>query len=50
MDYVIPYDHIALEYVIDGKSQWEFEKVRDCANKNRLELSDEEFYHFFKTA
>lgn len=46
MKYVIPYDHIAEEYVIDGKSQWEFEKVRDCANKNRLELSEDDFYKF----
>ncbi|MFW0909642.1 hypothetical protein [Bacillus altitudinis] len=48
MKYVIPYDHIAEEYVTDGKSLWEFEKVRDCANKYRLELSDAEFYHFLK--
>lgn len=48
MKYVIPYDHIAEEYVTDGKSLWEFEKVRDCANKYRLELSDVEFYYFLK--
>lgn len=48
MKYVIPYDHIAEEYVTGGKSQWEFEKVRDCVNKYRLELSDDDFYKFLK--
>ncbi|MCA6607465.1 hypothetical protein [Bacillus safensis] len=46
MKYDIPYDHIEEEYVIGGKSQWEFGKVRDCANKYRLELSDDDFYNF----
>ncbi|APP15628.1 hypothetical protein BS467_07735 [Bacillus altitudinis] len=48
MKYVIPYDHLKDELVTTAKLRWHFEKVRECANKHRLELSDEDFERFFR--
>ncbi|MHC2451267.1 hypothetical protein ACUXP3_001868 [Bacillus altitudinis] len=48
MKYEIPYDHLKDELATSAKLRWHFEKVRDCANKHRLELSDEDFERFYK--
>lgn len=48
MNYAIEYEHLIDELVTDSSASWHFDKVKDTANKNRLELSDEDFLRFFK--
>ncbi|MBP1917206.1 hypothetical protein J2Z23_004191 [Lederbergia galactosidilyticus] len=48
MKYVIQYEHLEDELVINEKTKWHFDMVKECANEHRLELSDEEFKGFFK--
>ena len=43
MRYTIPYENLADELATGEDAKWRFDKVKDCANKNRLELSDEDF-------
>jgi hypothetical protein len=46
--YVIEYEHLQDELVTNEKSRWYFNKVKDEANKYKLELSDEDFKRFLK--
>lgn len=48
MKYAIEYEHLYEELVIDKDTKWNFNKVKDTANNNRLELSDEDFKRLFK--
>jgi hypothetical protein len=48
VNYVIEYEHLKDELVSNEKTKWSFNQVKDNANKNRLELSDEDFKRFFK--
>ncbi|KEP26592.1 hypothetical protein BA70_18545 [Bacillus zhangzhouensis] len=56
MKYAIPYDHLEEELVTEGtmytlelsKLLFHFKKVKESANKYRLELSDEDFKRFFR--
>jgi hypothetical protein len=48
MKYVIEYEHLNDELVKNDKTHFHFNKVKDSANKYRLELSDEEFKQFLK--
>ncbi|AMQ66546.1 hypothetical protein BH753_gp064 [Bacillus phage Shbh1] len=48
MEYVIEYEHLKDEFVTNDKTKQLFHKVKDSANKHRLELSDEDFKRFFK--
>ncbi|WHF25266.1 hypothetical protein QJS65_10435 [Bacillus altitudinis] len=56
MKYDIPYDHLEEELVTENtmytlelsKLLFHFRKVKESANKYRLELSDEDFESFFR--
>lgn len=48
MKYVTDYEHLKDELVIDSKTRWDFNRVKDSANKYKLELSDDEFKSFLK--
>ena len=48
MKYVLEYENLKDELVITNETEWHFNKVKDSANENSLELSDEEFKGFFK--
>lgn len=48
MEYAIQYEHLKEELVTDNKTEWHFNKVKQSANKYRLELTDEEFKGFLK--
>jgi hypothetical protein len=48
MKYVIEYEHLNDELIKNDKTKFHFNKVKDSANKYRLELSDEEFKQFLK--
>ena len=48
MKYVIDYEHIKEDLVMTNEIEWHFSKVKEAANENHLELSDEEFKGFFK--
>ena len=48
MIYVIQYEHLEDELVTSEKDEWHFGKVKEIANKHKLELTDEEFKVFFK--
>ncbi|WP_255233856.1 hypothetical protein [Bacillus altitudinis] len=56
MKYAIPYDHLEEELVTENtmytleltKLLFHFKKVKESANKYRLELSDEDFKRFFR--
>ncbi|MED3792465.1 hypothetical protein P4571_08410 [Niallia alba] len=48
MKYVIEYEHLKDDLVTNSTSQWHFDKVKESANKCKLELTDEEFKGFFK--
>lgn len=48
MKYAIQYEHMKDELVTgDPKTKWCFEEVKKGANKNKLELTDEEFRGLF---
>lgn len=46
--YAIEYEHLADELIVDEITKWNFEQVKKCANKYKLELSDEDFKRLFK--
>lgn len=46
MKYAIQYEHLENELVKDEITKWHFNRVKDCANTYRLELSDEDFIRF----
>lgn len=56
MKYAIPYDHLKEDLVTEGTEYilelsrllFHFNKVKESANKYRLELSDEDFKRFFR--
>jgi len=48
MKYAIEYEHLKDELVMTNEIEWHFNKVKDSANENSLELSDEEFNGFLK--
>lgn len=48
MRYVIEYEHLKDELVINDRTQWHFNKVKQSANKYRLELTDDEFKGFLR--
>lgn len=48
MKYAIEYEHLKDDLVNNDLTEWHFKKVKDTANKLRLELSDEDFLRFFK--
>ena len=48
MKYAIEYEHLKDELVTSFEWKRPFNKVKDAANENHLELSDEEFKGFFK--
>lgn len=48
MTYVIEYEHLKDELVSDEKTRWHFNKVKDAANKFKLELFDEDFKRLYK--
>jgi hypothetical protein len=48
VEYAIQYEHLKDELVSDSKTEFHFNKVKDNANKYRLDLSDEEFDYFLK--
>ena len=48
MKYVLEYEHLKEELVMTNEIEWNFNKVKDGANKHSLELSDEEFKGFLK--
>lgn len=48
MKYVIKYEHLEDELVNSSMSKWCFEKVRNTANENKIELSDDDFINLFK--
>lgn len=48
MEYAIEYENLVDELVTNGQTQWHFNKVKDTANKYRLELTEDEFKGFFK--
>lgn len=47
MKYVIEYEQLKDELVTNDKTRVLFNRVRNYANKYRIELSDEEFKTFF---
>jgi len=48
MKYAIEYEHLKDELVTSFEWERPFNKVKEAANENHLELSDEEFKGFFK--
>lgn len=48
MRYVIEYEHLKDDLVTDELTQWQFDKVKESANKYKLELTDAEFNQFLK--
>jgi len=48
MEYAIDYEHLEDELVASFEWERHFNKVKDSANENSLELSDEEFKGFLK--
>lgn len=48
MKYDISYEHLEDEFVDKENEQWHFKKVRENANKYKLELTDDDFRRFFK--
>lgn len=46
--YAIEYEHLADELIVNEDSKWHFEQVKKCANKYKIELSDEDFKQLFK--
>jgi len=48
MKYAIEYEHLKDELVTRDEIEWHFNKIKDSANENSLELSDEEFNGFLK--
>lgn len=46
--YEIQYEGLYEELVNDSRSSWVFDRVKDYANKYRVELSDEEFSALFR--
>lgn len=48
MIYAIEYEHLIDELVKNEDTQWHFNKVKNNANKYRLELADEEFEGFLR--
>jgi len=46
--YAIPYEHLEDELVMDAKTKFHFNEVKNKANEWRLELTDNEFRSFFK--
>ena len=48
MKYVIPYEQLIDELATSEDAKRCFNKVKECANKNRLELSDEDFKRLYK--
>ena len=48
MKYVIDYEHIKEDLVMTNEIERPFNKVKEAANENHLDLSDEEFKGFFK--
>lgn len=47
-EYAIPYEHMADELVNDKTTRWHFYRVKEIANENKLELSDDDFRRLFK--
>lgn len=48
MEYAIKYEHLEDELVTNKEALFHFNRVKDNANKYRLELSDEDFKRFLK--
>lgn len=48
MTYAIEYEHLKDELVKNSNTEWIFNKVKNSANKYKLELSDEDFNNLFK--
>ncbi|GIN22588.1 hypothetical protein [Siminovitchia fordii] len=48
MKYAIEYEHLKDELVMNEETRWQFNQVKDSANKYRLELTDEDFKRFLK--
>lgn len=48
MKYAIEYEHLKDELVTSEKTERNFNKVKESANKYSLELTDEEFKRFLK--
>jgi len=48
LKYDIPYEHIKDELITSVDAEWHFNNVKNKANKNKLELSDDDFMRFFK--
>ena len=48
MIYAIEYEHLKDELITDGKTEWLFNRVKNNANKYKMELTDEDFKRFYK--
>ena len=46
--YAIEYEHLKDDLIKDHMTRYNFNQVKEVANKYSLELSDEEFNGFFK--
>jgi isopropylmalate/homocitrate/citramalate synthase len=46
--YAIEYEHLADELIANENAKWNFNQVKNNANKYQLELSDEDFKQLFK--
>lgn len=48
MKFIIEYEHLRDELIINEKTKHIFNVVRDNANKYKLELTDDDFRRFFE--
>lgn len=48
MNYAITYEQLEDELIKDKVTRWHFNNVKNKANENRLELSDDDFKRLFK--
>ncbi len=47
MKYVIEYENLKDELIKDRKTSYIFQHIKECANSNKLELTDKDFERLF---